>query len=106
RWDFLVGASLRVGLAALVAQIVRQRVVQVNDFVVLPGTDAVLWTKKNDFHFSSLTRVSHLRGLKQFKPFQSFQPSKTNTVGSIISDSIVSPTKPSPLSSPFQGEEG
>src|SRR5262249_18488668 len=105
RWDFLVGASLRVCPAVLVAQIVHQRAVQVNDFVVLPGTDAALWTKKNDFHFSSLTRVLHLRGLKQFKsfqPLQSFQPSKTNTVISIISDSIVSPTNPSPLSSPFE----
>src|SRR5262249_16329502 len=50
RWDFLLGVRLRVGRAALVAQIVRQRVVQVNDFVVLPGTDAALWTKKYDFH--------------------------------------------------------
>src|SRR5262245_21563402 len=45
RWDFFVGASLRVGRGVLVAQIVSQRAVQVNDFVVLPGTDAALWTK-------------------------------------------------------------
>src|SRR5262245_56917396 len=105
RWDFFVGVRLRIGPAVLVARIVRQRAVQVNDFVVLPGTDAALWTKKNNFHFSSLTRVLHLRGLKQFKsfqPLQSFQPSKTNTVISIISDSIVSRTNPSPLSSPFE----
>src|SRR5262245_33968699 len=50
RWDFFVGARLRVGPAVLVAQIVRQRAVQVNDFVILPCTDAALWTKKNDFH--------------------------------------------------------
>src|SRR5262245_33175553 len=45
RWDFLVGASLRIGLAALVAQIVGQRVVQVNDFVILPCTDAAIGTE-------------------------------------------------------------
>src|SRR5206468_12031514 len=33
RWDFLVGVRLSVGLAPLVAQIVCQRAVQVNDLV-------------------------------------------------------------------------
>src|SRR5262249_13216915 len=49
-WFFCVGVRLRLGPAALVAQIVRQRVVQVNNFVILPCTDAALWTKKNDLH--------------------------------------------------------
>src|SRR4030095_9599033 len=54
RWDSLVGVRLSVGLAPLVAQIVCQRAVQVNDFVALPCADAALRTKKNDLHvFSS-----------------------------------------------------
>jgi hypothetical protein len=50
RWNFFVGASLGVGLALLVAQMVCQRAVQVNDFVILPSADPALRTKKNDFH--------------------------------------------------------
>src|SRR5262245_54627875 len=73
RWDFFVGVRLRIGPAALVAQIVRQRVVQVNNFVILPCTDAALWTKKNDLHrFSSFTSFSSLRAFEQFKSFQPF----------------------------------
>ena len=54
RWNFLVGVGLGVALTALVAQIVGQGAVQVNDFVILPCADAALRTKKNDFHvFSS-----------------------------------------------------
>src|SRR5262249_59291606 len=55
RWDFLVGASLRVGPAVLAAQIVRQRVVQVNDFVILPGTDA-----RSEEHTSELQSLTNL----------------------------------------------
>jgi hypothetical protein len=43
--NFLVGVRFGVGLAALVAEIVCQRAVQVNDLVVLPCANATLRTK-------------------------------------------------------------
>jgi hypothetical protein len=52
RRNFLVGVGFGAGFAALVAQTVCQRTVQINDFVVLPCADAALRTKKNDLHDS------------------------------------------------------
>jgi hypothetical protein len=42
--------SLRIGIAALLAEIVRQRTIQIDNFVALPRADAALWTENNDLH--------------------------------------------------------
>src|SRR5262245_35099803 len=63
-WDLLVGASFGVGLAALVAQIVGQRAVQVDDLVILPCADTALRAKKDDLHCFLLLLLFKVPGSK------------------------------------------
>src|SRR5947199_2802918 len=56
-----IGMGLRVGVAALLAQIAGESAIEVDHFVALPGADSFLGAKENNLHeilLSSLALVA------------------------------------------------
>ncbi len=63
RRNSLIGMGLRVGVAALLAQIAGESAVEVDHFVALPGADSFLGAKENNLHGILLSFLSAGCGL-------------------------------------------